>query len=153
MKSMNKTFIAIFVMGVVLAGTMSQAEAANTVWDDRQITNIVNDHQDQIAQNNADSINRDIATDNRLTQVNDDLQSTKLGVLVVDKMANDAHQKALLVDTASLKSETALQGVATNGTAIINLQHVDNIQDSRLTALENAPKPINGTDGAKGDKG
>ena len=157
MKSMNKTFIAIFVMGVVLAGTMSQAEAANTVWDDQQITNIVNDHQDQIAQNNADSINRDIATDNRLTQVNDDLQSTKLGVLVVDKMANDAHQKALLAgalaDTASLKSETALQGVATNGTAIINLQHVDNIQDSRLTALENAPKPINGADGAKGDKG
>lgn len=157
MKSMNKTFIAIFVMGVVLAGTMSQAEAANTVWDDRQITNIVNDHQDQITQNNADSINRDIATDNRLTQVNDDLQSTKLGVLVVDKMANDAHQKALLAgalaDTASLKSETALQGVATNGAAIINLQHVDNIQDSRLTALENAPKPINGTDGAKGDKG
>ncbi|HHA1276176.1 TPA: YadA-like family protein [Enterobacter hormaechei subsp. xiangfangensis] len=154
---MNKTFIAIFVMGVVLAGTMSQAEAANTVWDDQQITNIVNDHQDQITQNNADSINRDIATDNRLTQVNDDLQSTNLGVLVVDKMANDAHQKALLAgalaDTASLKSETALQGVATNGAAIINLQHVDNIQDSRLTALENAPKPINGTDGAKGDKG
>lgn len=157
MKSMNKTFIAILVMGIVLADTTNLAEAANTVWDDQQITNIVNDHQDQIAQNNADSINRDIATDNRLTQVNDDLQSTKLGVLVVDKMANDAHQKALLAgalaDTASLKSETALQGVATNGTAIINLQHVDNIQDSRLTALENAPKPINGTDGAKGDKG
>ncbi len=157
MKSMNKTFIAILVMGVVLADTTNLAEAANTVWDDQQITNIVNDHQDQITQNNADSINRDIATDNRLTQVNDDLQSTKLGVLVVDKMANDAHQKALLAgalaDTASLKSETALQGVATNGTAIINLQHVDNIQDSRLTALENAPKPINGTDGAKGDKG
>lgn len=157
MKSMNKTFNAIFVMGVVLAGTTSLAEAANTVWDDRQITNIVNDHQDQIAQNEADSINRDIATDNRLTQVNDDLQSTKLGVLVVDKMANDAHQKALLAgalaDTASLKSETALKGVATNGAAIINLQHVDNIQDSRLTALENAPKPINGRDGAKGDKG
>lgn len=157
MKSMNKNFTAIFVMGIVLAGTMSQAEAANTVWDDQQITNIVNDHQDQITQNNADSINRDSATDNRLTQVNDDLQSTKLGVLVVDKMANDAHQKALLAgalaDTARLKSETALQGVATNGTAIINLQHVDNIQDSRLTALENAPKPINGADGAKGDKG
>ncbi|ENX5570382.1 YadA-like family protein [Enterobacter hormaechei] len=157
MKSMNKNFTAIFVMGIVLAGTMSQAEAANTVWDDQQITNIVNDHQDQITQNNADSINRDSATDNRLTQVNDDLQSTKLGVLVVDKMANDAHQKALLAgalaDTASLKSETALQGVATNGTAINNLQHVDNIQDSRLTALENAPKPINGADGAKGDKG
>ncbi len=157
MKSMNKNFTAIFVMGIVLAGTMSQAEAANTVWDDQQITNIVNDHQDQITQNNADSINRDSATDNRLTQVNDDLQSSKLGVLVVDKMANDAHQKALLAgalaDTASLKSETALQGVATNGTAIINLQHVDNIQDSRLTALENAPKPINGADGAKGDKG
>ncbi|HAS0835913.1 TPA: hypothetical protein I4G17_004404 [Enterobacter hormaechei] len=154
---MNKNFTAIFVMGIVLAGTMSQAEAANTVWDDQQITNIVNDHQDLITQNNADSINRDSATDNRLTQVNDDLQSTKLGVLVVDKMANDAHQKALLAgalaDTASLKSETALQGVATNGTAIINLQHVDNIQDSRLTALENAPKPINGADGAKGDKG
>lgn len=96
MKSMNKTFIAIFVMGVVLVGTTSLAEAANTVWDDRQITNIVNDHQDQIAQNKADSINRDIAMDNRLTQVNDDLQSTKPGVLVVDKMANDAHQKALL---------------------------------------------------------
>ncbi len=157
MKSMNKNFTAIFVMGIVLAGTMSKAEAANTVWDDQQITNIVNDHQDQITQNNADSINRDSATDNRLTQVNDDLQSTKLGVLVVDKMANDAHQKALLAgalaDTASLKSETALQGVATNGTTIINLQHVDNIQDSRLTALENAPKPINGADGAKGDKG
>lgn len=157
MKSMNKNFTAIFVMGIVLAGTMSRAEAANTVWDDQQITNIVNDHQDQITQNNADSINRDSATDNRLTQVNDDLQSTKLGVLVVDKMANDAHHKALLAgalaDTASLKSETALQGVATNGTAIINLQHVDNIQDSRLTALENAPKPINGADGAKGDKG
>ena len=157
MKSMNKSFIAILVMGVVLADTTNLAEAANTVWDDQQITNIVNDHQDQIAQNNADSINRDIATDNRLTQVNDDLQSTKLGVLVVDKMANDADQKALLAgalaDTASLKSETALQGVATNGTAIINLQHVNNIQDSRLTALENAPKPINGTDGAKGDKG
>ncbi|MDR9959590.1 hypothetical protein P5A20_03320 [Enterobacter hormaechei subsp. xiangfangensis] len=53
---MNKNFTAIFVMGIVLAGTMSQAEAANTVWDDQQITNIVNDHQDQITQNNADSI-------------------------------------------------------------------------------------------------
>ncbi|EKS6533295.1 hypothetical protein ACT3RZ_002955 [Enterobacter hormaechei] len=73
---MNKNFTAIFVMGIVLAGKMSQAEAANTVWDDQQITNIVNDHQDQITQNNADSINRDSATDNRLTQVNDDLQST-----------------------------------------------------------------------------
>ncbi|MBD4427139.1 hypothetical protein GUG96_17275, partial [Xanthomonas citri pv. citri] len=64
---MNKNFTAIFVMGIVLAGTMSKAEAANTVWDDQQITNIVNDHQDQITQNNADSINRDSATDNRLT--------------------------------------------------------------------------------------
>ncbi|MFB4431878.1 YadA C-terminal domain-containing protein [Enterobacter hormaechei subsp. steigerwaltii] len=43
--------------------------------------------------------------------------------------------------------------MATNGAAIINLQHIDNVQDSRLTALENAPKPINGTDGAKGEKG
>ncbi|WP_249665822.1 YadA C-terminal domain-containing protein [Enterobacter sp. 120016] len=127
---------------------------AAAAWDDASITNIVIDHQDQITQNNADSIARDLSTDNRLTQVDSDLQSTKLGVLIVDQATNEAKQKALLAgalaDTANQKSEAALQGVMTNGTEIISMENVNKVQDNRLDSLESAPKPTNGVDGKDG---
>ncbi|MDM7074042.1 YadA C-terminal domain-containing protein, partial [Enterobacter asburiae] len=102
-------------------------------------------------------IARDLSTENRLTQVDSDLQSTKLGVLVIEQATNDAYQKALLAgalaDTANQKSDAALQGVMTNGTEIINMENVNKVQDNRLDSLENAPKPTNGVDGKDGKDG
>jgi len=156
MKVFNKSVISVFVLGVVAGSAMNITDAA-AAWDDASITNIVNDHQDQITQNNADSIARDLSTDNRLTQVDSDLQSTKLGVLIVDQATNEAKQKALLAgalaDTANQKSEAALQGVKTNGTEIINMENVNKVQDNRLDNLESAPKPTNGVNGVDGKDG
>lgn len=153
MKAFKKSVISVFVLGVVAGSAMNITDAA-AAWDDASITNIVIDHQDQITQNNADSIARDLSTDNRLTQVDSDLQSTKLGVLIVDQATNEAKQKALLAgalaDTANQKSEAALQGVMTNGTEIINMENVNKVQDNRLDSLESAPKPTNGVDGKDG---
>ncbi|MDO2453962.1 YadA C-terminal domain-containing protein [Enterobacter asburiae] len=154
MKLFNKSVIPVFVFGVVAGSAMNIANAAAAVWDDASITDIVNDHQDQITQNRVDSIARDLSTENRLTQVDSDLQSTKLGVLVIEQATNDAYQKALLAgalaDTANQKSDAALQGVMTNGTEIINMENVNKVQDNRLDSLENAPKPTNGVDGKDG---
>lgn len=153
MKAFKKSVISVFVLGVVAGSAMNITDAA-AAWDDASITNIVIDHQDQITQNNADSIARDLSTDNRLTQVDSDLQSTKLGVLIVDQATNEAKQKALLAgalaDTANQKSEAALQGVMTNGTEIISMENVNKVQDNRLDSLESAPKPTNGVDGKDG---
>ncbi|MCK6687311.1 YadA C-terminal domain-containing protein [Enterobacter asburiae] len=154
MKLFNKSVIPVFVFGVVAGSAMNITNAAAAVWDDASITDIVNDHQDQITQNRVDSIARDLSTENRLTQVDSDLQSTKLGVLVIEQATNDAYQKALLAsalaDTANQKSDAALQGVMTNGTEIINMENVNKVQDNRLDSLENAPKPTNGVDGKDG---
>ncbi|WP_233469845.1 YadA C-terminal domain-containing protein [Enterobacter asburiae] len=156
MKVFNKSVISVFVLGVVAGSAMNITDAA-AAWDDASITNIVNDHQDQITQNNVDSIARDLSTDNRLTQVDSDLQSTKLGVLIVDQATKEANQKALLAgalaDTANQKSEAALQGVMTNGTEIINMENVNKVQDNRLDSLESAPKPTNGVNGKDGKDG
>lgn len=156
MKVFNKSVISVFVLGVVAGSAMNITDAA-AAWDDASITNIVNDHQDQITQNNVDSIARDLSTDNRLTQVDSDLQSTKLGVLIVDQATKEANQKALLAgalaDTANQKSEAALQGVMTNGTEIINMENVNKLQDNRLDSLESAPKPTNGVNGIDGKDG
>lgn len=157
MKLFNKSVIPVFVFGVVAGSAMNITNAAAAVWDDAAITDIVNDHQDQITQNRVDSIARDLSTENRLTQVDSDLQSTKLGVLVIEQATNDAYQKALLAgalaDTANQKSDAALQGVMTNGTEIINMENVNKVQDNRLDSLENAPKPTNGVDGKDGKDG
>ena len=154
MKIFNKSVISVFIFGVVAGSAMNITNAAAAVWDDASITDIVNDHQDQITQNRVDSIARDLSTENRLTQVDSDLQSTKLGVLVIEQATNDAYQKALLAgalaDTANQKSDAALQGVMTNGTEIINMENVNKVQDNRLDSLENAPKPTNGVDGKDG---
>ena len=96
MKIFNKSVISVFIFGVVAGSAMNITNAAAAVWDDASITDIVNDHQDQITQNRVDSIARDLSTENRLTQVDSDLQSTKLGVLVIEQATNDAYQKALL---------------------------------------------------------
>jgi autotransporter adhesin len=156
MKVFNKSVISVFVLGVVAGSAMNITDAA-AAWDDASITNIVNDHQDQITQNNVDSIARDLSTDNRLTQVDSDLQSTKLGVLIVDQATKEANQKALLAgalaDTANQKSEAALQGVMTNGTEIISMENVNKVQDNRLDSLESAPKPTNGVNGVDGKDG
>jgi len=157
MKLFNKSVIPFFVFGVVAGSAMNITNAAAAVWDDASITDIVNDHQDQITQNRVDSIARDLSTENRLTQVDSDLQSTKLGVLVIEQATNDAYQKALLAgalaDTANQKSDAALQGVMTNGTEIINMENVNKVQDNRLDSLEIAPKPTNGVDGKDGKDG
>ncbi|MCK6836754.1 MULTISPECIES: YadA C-terminal domain-containing protein [Enterobacter] len=157
MKLFNKSVIPVFVFGVVAGSAVNITNAAAAVWDDASITDIVNDHQDQITQNRVDSIARDLSTENRLTQVDSDLQSTKLGVLVIEQATNDAYQKALLAgalaDTANQKSDAALQGVMTNGTEIINMENVNKVQDNRLDSLENVPKPTNGVDGKDGKDG
>ncbi len=83
MKSLSKAVISFFVFGVTVAGSINAAKAVNVIWDDSTITKIVNDHQDQITQNKFDRIDNDNALNSRITQVDKDLQSTKLGVLVI----------------------------------------------------------------------
>ena len=128
---------------------------------------LINDHQNQITQNKVDSETRDTQLGDRITRVDADLQSTKLGVITVDQKADAAQQEAssalnlagsaktdaqaalnglagkvdqtahdadkaaqvirdndqdALISTNSDKADAALAGVATNGSAIIDLQ-------------------------------
>lgn len=130
-------------------------------------SNLINDHQNQITQNKLDSETRDTQLGDRITSVDADLQSTKLGVIAVDQKADAAQQEAssalnlagsaktdaqaalngltgkvdqtaydadkaaqsvrdndqdALISTNSDKADAALAGVATNGSAIIDLQ-------------------------------
>lgn len=130
-------------------------------------SDLINDHQNQITQNKLDSETRDTQLGDRITSVDADLQSTKLGVIAVDQKADAAQQEAssaldmagsaktdaqaalngladkvdqtaydadkaaqavrdndqdALISTNSDKADAALAGVATNGSAIIDLQ-------------------------------
>lgn len=130
-------------------------------------SDLINDHQNQITQNKLDSETRDTQLGDRITSVDADLQSTKLGVIAVEQKADAAQQEAssalnlagsaktdaqaalngltgkvdqtaydadkaaqsvrdndqdALISTNSDKADAALAGVATNGSAIIDLQ-------------------------------
>lgn len=109
-------------------------------------SDLINDHQNQITQNKLDSETRDTQLGDRITSVDADLQSAKLGALVINQKADDAlaglankvdqtaydtdkaaqsvrdNDQDALISTNSDKADAALAGVATNGSAIIDLQ-------------------------------
>jgi hypothetical protein len=51
-------------------------------------TALLNDHQDQITQNRVDSESRDTLLGDRITNVDADLQSAKLGAIVINDKAD-----------------------------------------------------------------
>jgi hypothetical protein len=79
-------------------------------------SDLINDHQNQITQNKLDSETRDTQLGDRITSVDADLQSTKLGVIAVDQKADAAQQEASsalnLAGSAKTDAQAALNGLA-----------------------------------------
>ena len=141
-------------LALALTSTASVAIAApspsayDRIQDSRAnvTSDLINDHQNQITQNKLDSETRDTQLGDRITSVDADLQSAKLGALVINQKADDAlaglankvdqtaydadkaaqsvrdNDQDALISTNSDKADAALAGVATNGSAIIDLQ-------------------------------
>lgn len=63
------------------------------------------------------------------------------------------NKQDILIQGAHDKADTALDGVVRNGQDIISIKQVNDVQDSLLNALENAPKPVDGKDGKDGVNG
>jgi len=105
--------------------------------------------------------------DNAQTTANQAQADATLAGLKADSantLATKAEQDALdagaLADTADKKADTALQGVAKNGSDILDLKNKDTLQDGvltnhdqRITALENQTPPKDGVDGKNGLNG
>lgn len=85
-----------------------------------------------------------------VTDINDDLNSTKAGALLINQKVDDNAAKTTQ-EIKAVNDYTAQVQAQSNA--------ADTVQNNRLTTLENQPKPkdgvdgTNGKDGAKGDKG
>ncbi|MGX5028260.1 YadA-like family protein [Enterobacter asburiae] len=174
-----KNAVTAFVSGVILTGSMNVTKAAdvnvdlndnvtnpgnfiqiqgtnNTAYnlDNMKAENATQDGQIYNLQGDRDRMQDEInVSKNNISTNTSDISSLQTTVSQVDQ---DAKLAGALADTANTKGDVALKGVLTNGTAITHIETVNAVQDSRLLALENAPKPTNGVDGkegAKGDKG
>lgn len=88
-------------------------------------TALLNDHQDQITQNRVDSESRDTLLGDRITNVDADLQSAKLGAIVI----NDKADAAL----------AGLNGKVDQATYDAGQQ----AQDNHITAVEGAAQTAN----------
>ncbi|MDO2438693.1 YadA-like family protein [Enterobacter nematophilus] len=174
-----KNAVAAFVFGVIFTGSMNVTQAAdvnvnlndnvfnsgtfiqihgtnNTAYnlDIMKAENVTQDGQIYNLQGDRDRMQDEInVSKNNINTNANDISSLQTSVSGVDQEAKLA---GALADTANKKGDAALQGVLTNGAAITNIETINTLQDGRLLALENAPKPTNGVDGkdgAKGDKG
>ena len=174
-----KNAVAAFVFGVIFTGSMNVTQAAdvnvnlndnvfnsgtfiqihgtnNTAYnlDNMKAENVTQDGQIYNLQGDRDRMQDEInVSKNNINTNANDISSLQTSVSGVDQEAKLA---GALADTANKKGDAALQGVLTNGAAITNIETINTLQDGRLLALENAPKPTNGVDGkdgAKGDKG
>lgn len=174
-----KNAVTFFVSGVILTGSINVTKAAdvnvdlndnvtnsgtfiqiqgtnNTAYnlDNMKAENATQDGQIYNLQGDRDRMQDEInVSKNNISTNTADISSLQTTVSQVDQ---DAKLAGALADTANTKGDVALKGVLTNGTAITHIETVNAVQDSRLLALENAPKPTNGVDGkdgAKGDKG
>lgn len=174
-----KNAVAAFVFGVIFTGSMNVTQAAdvkvnlydnvfnsgtfiqihgtnNTAYnlDNMKAENVTQDGQIYNLQGDRDRMQDEInVSKNNINTNANDISSLQTSVSGVDQEAKLA---GALADTANKKGDAALQGVLTNGAAITNIETINILQDGRLLALENAPKPTNGVDGkdgAKGDKG
>lgn len=116
--------------------------------------NVFRDDAIKTAGDKADqALQQNVVNGSDIITLHSDVGNLAANVSNVDREAKLA---GALADTANQKGDAALKSVATNGNTIISIQNVNGVQDSRLDALENAPKPTNGADGkegAKGDKG
>ncbi|MGX5109915.1 YadA-like family protein [Enterobacter cloacae] len=174
-----KNAVTAFVSGVILTCSMNVTKAAdvnvdlndnvtnsgtfiqiqgtnNTAYnlDNMKAENATQDGQIYNLQGDRDRMQDEInVSKNNISTNTSDISSLQTTVSQVDQEAKLA---GALANTANTKGDVALKGVLTNGTAITHIETVNAVQDSRLLALENAPKPTNGVDGkdgAKGDKG
>lgn len=174
-----KNAVTFFVSGVILTGSINVTKAAdvnvnlndnvsnagtfiqiqgtdNTAYnlDNMKAENVTQDGQIYNLQGDRERMQDEInVSKNNISTNTADISSLQTTVSHVDQEAKLA---GALADTANTKGDVALKGVLTNGTAITEIETVNAVQDSRLLALENTPKPTNGVDGkdgAKGDKG
>ncbi|WP_395304230.1 YadA C-terminal domain-containing protein [Enterobacter sp. ECC-019] len=173
---MRVTKITVFVLSVIFSDSMNVAKAANV---DVNLNDNVNNPGNfiQIQGTNNTAYNLDNMKAENVTQdgqiynlqgdrdrLQDEIDVSKGNISTntaaisslqtnVSNVDQEAKLAGALADTANKKGDAALQGVLTNGTAITHIETVNTVQDSRLLALENAPKPTNGVDGKDGAKG
>ncbi|MCV2532788.1 YadA C-terminal domain-containing protein [Enterobacter wuhouensis] len=116
--------------------------------------NLLRDDAILLAGNKAgQALQQNVVNGSTILTLQNDVGNLKGDIANVDREAKLA---GVLADTANKKGDAALTGVAANGNAIITVERINGVQDSRLDALEKAPKAtngINGKDGAKGDTG
>ncbi|MEG5463294.1 YadA C-terminal domain-containing protein [Enterobacter chuandaensis] len=171
-----KNAVTFFVSGVILTGSINVTKAAdvnvnlndnvsnpgtfiqihgtdNTAYnlDNMKAENVTQDGQIYNLQGDRERMQDEInVSKNNISTNTADISSLQTTVSHVDQEAKLA---GALADTANTKGDVALKGVLTNGTAITDIETVNAVQDSRLLALENTPKPTNGVDGKDGAKG
>lgn len=171
-----KNAVTFFVSGVILTGSINVTKAAdvnvnlndnvsnagtfiqiqgtdNTAYnlDNMKAENVTQDGQIYNLQGDRERMQDEInVSKNNISTNTTDISSLQTTVSHVDQEAKLA---GALADTANTKGDVALKGVLTNGTAITDIETVNAVQDSRLLALENTPKPTNGVDGKDGAKG
>lgn len=119
---MKLTKLAIaFALTASTSAAFAAPAAYDQAWGDgveanvQANTDLINDHQNQITQNKLDSETRDTQLGDRITSVDADLQSTKLGVIAVDQKADAAQQEASsalnLAGSAKTDAQAALNGL------------------------------------------
>lgn len=167
MKSFKKSVFSFFALGVVVGSSINVAKAAEAWLQTHDGSNVVfaiHGQDESIKSYDLDDIDRlkgGISSNtSAISILRGDLNAEASNRVDEIKIVDGTALRAgALADIANQKGDAALQGVATNGADIINIENVNRVQDSRLDALENAPVPSNGLDGkngatgAKGDKG
>lgn len=167
MKAFKKSVFSFFALGVVVGSSINVAKAAEAWLQTHDGSNVVfsiHGQDESIKSYDLDDIDRlkgGISSNtSAISILRGDLNAEASNRVDEIKIVDGTALRAgALADIANQKGDAALQGVATNGADISNIENVNRVQDSRLDALENKPVPSNGVDGkdgatgAKGDKG
>lgn len=167
MKAFKKSVFTFFALGVVVSSSINVAKAAEAWLQTHDGSNVVfaiHGQDESIKSYDLDDIDRlkgGISSNtSAISILRGDLNAEASNRVDEIKIVDGTALRAgALADIANQKGDAALQGVATNGADIINIENINRVQDSRLDALENTPMPSNGVDGkdgvagAKGDKG
>ncbi|WP_187360778.1 YadA C-terminal domain-containing protein [Enterobacter asburiae] len=145
-----KTAVAIFLSSVVLTGVANAA--AFPVTSDQDNITIIGT---QGAGYNLDLLAKDAVIG--LQTANDASTKADTAQTTANQAQADATLAGIKADSANNKAYTALQGVAKNGSDIIDLKNKETLQDGvlanhdlRITTLENQTPPKDGIDGKDG---
>lgn len=164
MKLVNfrKSTIAVVVFGALVASAVSPVKAATPASDVHLSTGMDLETANSHLQGQIDGISNDtwdnsqdiITNNNHIVAVEQDLNSTKNGVVVVQ---SEVVQNAsdIQANKDSIAANKTAQDTVNHALTDVNI-HQDTLingNTTRIDALENAPKPKDGAKGDKGDKG